>query len=61
VLSQIAPTAWPTYVAPRLHEAATWLARTSDALVRALWLSVAVNVVGAVLLFVVRRLVRTAR
>jgi hypothetical protein len=61
VLSQIAPTAWPTYVAPRLHEAATGLARTSDALVRALWLSVAVNVVGAVLLFVVRRLVRTAR
>jgi hypothetical protein len=61
VLSQIAPTVWPTHVAPRLHEAATGLGRTSGALARALWLSVAVNVVGAVLLFVVRRLVRTAR
>ena len=61
VLSQIAPTVWPAYVVPRLHEAATELARTSDALARALWLAVAVNVAGAVLLFVVRRLLRVAR
>ena len=44
-----------------LHQAAAGLARASDALARALQLSVAVNVVGAVLLFVVRRLVRVAR
>jgi len=69
VLSQIAPTVWPTlwpavwptHVAPMLHQAAAGLARASDALARALQLSVAVNVVGAVLLFVVRRLVRVAR
>ena len=65
VLSQIAPTVWltvwPTHVAPMLHQAAAGLARASDALARALQLSVAVNVAGAVLLFVVRRLVRVAR
>jgi hypothetical protein len=61
VLSQIAPTVWPAHVAPMLHQAAAGLARASDALARALQLSVAVNVVGAVLLFVVRRLVRVAR
>ena len=65
VLSQIAPTVWltvwPTHVAPMLHRAAAGLARASDALARALQLSVAVNVAGAVLLFVVRRLLRVAR
>jgi len=69
VLSQIAPTVWPTvwltlwpaHVAPMLHQAAAGLARASDALARALQLSVAVNVAGAVLLFVVRRLLRVAR
>ena len=61
VLSQIAPTVWPAHVAPALRQAADALARTSDTLARALWLSVAVNVAGAVLLFVVRRLVRVAR
>jgi hypothetical protein len=60
-LSQIAPTAWPAHVAPVLQQAATRLARASDALARALQLSVAVNVAGAVLLFVVRRLVRVTR
>ena len=60
VLSQIAPTVWPAHVAPALRQAADALARTSDTLARALWLSVAVNVAGAVLLFVVRRLVRVA-
>jgi len=69
VLSQIAPTVWPTvwltlwpaHVAPMLHQAAAGLARASDALARALQLSVAVNVAGAVLLLVVRRLLRVAR
>ena len=65
VLSQIAPsvwlTVWPTHAAPMLHRAAAGLARASDALARALQLSVAVNVAGAVLLFVVRRLLRVAR
>ena len=60
-LSQIAPTVWPAHVAPMLHQAAAGLARASDALARALQLSVAVNVAGAVLLFVVRRLVRVTR
>jgi putative effector of murein hydrolase LrgA (UPF0299 family) len=45
-------------VAPVLQQAATGLARAGDALSAALQLSVAVNVTGAVLLFVVRRLVR---
>ena len=61
VLSQLAPTVWPAHVAPALHQAATRLARASDALSNALQLSVTVNVAGAVLLFVVRRLVRAAR
>ena len=60
-LSQIAPTVWPAHMAPALHQAATRLARASDALSHALQLSVTVNVAGAVLLFVVRRLVRAAR
>ena len=60
VLSQIAPTVWPAHVAPALRQAADALARTSDVLSNALQLSVAVNVAGAVLLFVVRRLVRVA-
>jgi hypothetical protein len=60
VLSQIAPTVWPTHVAPALRQAADALARTSDVLSNALQLSVAVNVAGAVLLFVVRRLARVA-
>jgi len=60
VLSQIAPTVWPVHVAPTLQQAADALARTSDVLSNALQLSVAVNVTGAVLLFVVRRLVRAA-
>lgn len=61
VLSHLAPTVWPAHVVPRLHEAANGLTRASDALARALLLSVAVNMAGAVLLFVVRRLVRVAR
>ena len=60
-LSHVAPTVWPAHVAPALHQAATRLARASDALSNALQLSVTVNVAGAVLLFVVRRLVRVAR
>jgi hypothetical protein len=60
-LSHLAPTVWPAHVAPALHQAATRLARASAALSSALSLSVAVNVAGAVLLFVVRRLVRAAR
>jgi hypothetical protein len=59
-LSQLAPTVWPAHVAPVLQQAATGLARAGDALSAALQLSVAVNVTGAVLLFVVRRLVRLA-
>ena len=59
--STLAPTVWPAHVAPVLHQAATGLARASDVLSHALQLSVAVNVAGAVLLFVVRRLVRAAR
>ncbi|MDQ8161134.1 MAG: hypothetical protein P3C10_00980 [Gemmatimonadota bacterium] len=59
-LSQLAPTVWPAHVAPVLQQAATGLARAGDALSAALQLSVAVNVAGAVLLFVVRRLVRLA-
>ena len=68
-LSQLAPTVWltvwltvwPAHVAPVLQQAASGIARASDALSGALLLSVAVNVAGAVLLFVVRRLVRVAR
>ena len=60
-LSTLAPTVWPAYVVPRLQQAATGLARASDVLSNALQLSVAVNVAGAVLLFVVRRLVRVVR
>jgi len=69
VLSHVAPkvwltvwlTVWPTHVAPVLQQAASGFARASDALSGALLLSVAVNVAGAVLLLVVRRLVRVAR
>jgi len=60
-LSTLAPTVWPAHVGPLLQQAATGLARASDVLSNALQLSVAVNVAGAVLLFVVRRLVRAAR
>lgn len=68
-LSHVAPTVWLTvwltvwtaHVAPVLQQAASAIARASDALSGALLLSVAVNVAGAVLLFVVRRLVRMAR
>ena len=60
-LSQLAPTVWPSHVAPVLQQAAAASVRASDVLARALQLSVAVNVAGAVLLFVVRRLVRAVR
>jgi len=60
VLSQIAPAVWSAHVAPALRQAADALAHTSDVLSNALQLAVAVNVAGAVLLFVVRRLVRVA-
>lgn len=59
VLSQLAPTVWLAHVAPVLQQAATGLARAGDALSAALQLSVVVNVAAALLLFVVRRLVRT--
>lgn len=59
VLSLLAPTAWPSHVAPALRPATDALVRVSDALSSVLQLSVAVNVAGAVLLYVVRRLVPT--
>jgi len=61
VLSQAAPTVWPSHVAPVLQQAAAASVRALDVLARALQLSVAVNVAGAVLLFVLRRLVRVVR
>jgi hypothetical protein len=61
VLSQLAPTVWPAHVVPALRPTADALVRASDALASALQLAVAVNVAGAVLLFMVRRLVRMAR
>jgi hypothetical protein len=60
VLSYLAPAVWPAHVAPALQHAADAVTRASDALARALWLAVAVNVAGTLLLFVVRRLVRLA-
>ena len=54
-LSHVAPAVWPVHVAPVLRQAAASVARGSDALGSALRLAVAVNVAGAVLLLVVRR------
>lgn len=58
VLSQTAPTVWPGHVAPALRQMAAAFARGSHALASALQLSVAVNALGALLLFGVRRLLR---
>lgn len=56
-LSQVAPAVWPVRVAPVLRQAAAAATRWSNALGSALRLAVAVNVVGAVLLLAVRRVV----
>lgn len=58
VSSAVAPTFWPRYVEPVLRQFAQSAARGSDALRTALLLSVAVNVAGATVLVLVRRVLR---
>lgn len=57
-LSQTAPAVWPEHVMPAMRQAATAVVAGSDAVARALQLAVAVNVAGALGLFVVRRTIR---
>lgn len=56
--SLVLPTFWPQVAEPFLHRTAASAARGIDALRSALLLSVAVNVAGAIVLFVVRRVLR---
>jgi hypothetical protein len=58
VLSQMTPTVWPQQVMPVLRRVAATMELASDAAARALQLAVVVNVTAAIVLFVVRRLLR---